>query len=380
MSLHNLYKGVKIIETLFNYSLSENYKIDENSRNSRERYFYSEESFWKNIIDNPEKYWGKEIDLSNFVVSDWVARVPGLFWTESSQVIRAHKESDISFQSREWTIFNPPGKSKKVLGGIGTLLLPKTEEGKVLMSVTSSSNASAGIPILIFPEVYDKLKIKQGNSISIRRAKWQPMDIQWAQQFDSTKGIPRGYLIIDSPKKIEIYNDDYPVAYHPFSIMEYEHKDTILYDFVYVTADSKVKNVDFQIEKFFEDYRKKEGRNGEYLLNPNIVKPIFESRYKSPGELQKSTERANLNLLYERIKGTHFNDVAIDVLINELPKFYQSTNSVNTLARLIGVNPALFIEGSAVSLSAQLISLCIKKDMVEVLIDRMAYDYPQIFK
>lgn len=380
MSLLDLYKGVKIIETLQNYSLSGISNIEENTRKSDEKYFYRDDSFWNNIIDNPERFWGKEINLYNFVVSDWVARVPGLYWTEQSQIMRAHKESDIAFQSEEWTEFHPPGKSKKVLGGIGTLLLPPTEEGKVLMSITSACNASTGIPILIYPEVLDQIKIKQGNTVCIRKAKWQPMDIQWSKQFDSIKGIPRGYLIIDNPEKIEVFRDNYPVVYHPFSIMEYENRDTLLYDFVYVTADNNVKNVDLKIEKFFEDYRKKEGRNGEYLLNPNIVNPIFQSRYMSPYELQKPSEKAKLKLLYERVRDVYFNDIGIDLLINNLPKFYQSSNSVITLAKNIGINPSLLSEDSAASMSAQLISLCIEKNIVEVLTDRMAYEYPQIFK
>src|SRR5690606_1791539 len=160
------------------------------------------------------------------------------------------------------------------------------------------------------------------------KAKWQPMEIQWSKHFDSIKGIPRGYLIIDNVDKIKVYEKNYPVVYHPFSIMEYEYKDTILYDFVYVTADSHVQNVDSEIERFFKKYAKEEGRNGEFLLNPNIVNPIFESRYMSPLDLQKPTEKANLKLLYERIRETFFNDIAIEQLINNLPKFYQSSNSI----------------------------------------------------
>lgn len=380
MNLHQLYKGAKIIEMIENYSLAEISIIDENIRKSNEQYFYTEETFWNDIIENPERYWGKEIDLLNFVVSDWVARVPGLYWTESSQIMREHKESDIAIQSQEWTEFFPPGKSKKVLGGIGTLLLPPTDEGKVLISVSAGCNASTGIPILMFPEVIEALKIKQGDNVNIRKAKWQPMNIQWSKQFASTKDIPRGYLVVDNVEKIEIIGEGYPIIYHPFSIMEYEHKDSLLYDFVYVTADSKVKDVELQVEKFFNDYSKKDGRNGEYLLNPNIINPIFESRYTCPSELQKPSEKAKLKLLYQRVKDIHFNNVAIDLLINDLPKFYQSSSSIKTLAKHIGINPALLAEDSSTSMSAQLISFCIDKEKVEELIDRMIYDYPQIFK
>lgn len=90
--------------------------------------------------------------------------------------------------------------------------------------------------------------------------------------------MPRGYLVLDNLEQIEIIGRGCPIVYHPFSIMEYEHKDSLLYDFVYVTADSKAKDVELQIENFFNDYSKKDGRNGEYLLNPNIINPIFESR------------------------------------------------------------------------------------------------------
>jgi len=381
MSLQQLYKGSKIIETLENYSLIEEGSLIEKDYNRKTvKYFYSEENFWKTIIDNPSNYWGREIDLFSFVISDWVARVPGLFWTESSRAMRNHNDTDIAIQSKEWTEFYPPGKSKKVLGGIGTLLLPPTDDGKIIMSVSASCNASTGIPLLIFPEVLDAHKLKQGNFVSIRGAKWQPMNIQWASQFDSVIGIPRGYLIIDKPEKIEVFNDNYPVVYHPFSIMEYEYKDTILYDFVYATADSKVENIDLLIEKFFKEYRKKDGRNGEYLLNPNIIKPIFASRYLSPKELQKPSERAKLKLLYERVRNSHFNGIAIEKLVNEVPKFYSSKESIITLARNIGVNPQNLADDSATSMSAQLISICIEKEKVEVLIDRMVIDYPQIFK
>jgi len=380
MSLRNLYKGLKIIETIQNYSLSGIFNIEENTRKSSSRYYYQEESFWKSVMQNPEKFWGKEIDLYNFVVSEWVARVPGLYWTEQSQNIRTNVDSHITFKSREYTEFNPPGKSKKVLGGIGTLLLPTTEQGTVLMSVSSSSNASTGVPILVFSEVLSQLKIKQGNTVNIKKARWQPMDIQWVQHFGSMKDIPRGYLVIDDPNKIEVFQSDLPVIYHPFSIMEYENADTKLYDFVYVRADSKAEDIDLKIEKFFEYYRKKDDRNGEYLLNPNVKKPIFEARYMTPLDLQKPSEKAKLKLLYERVKGQHFNNVAIDLLVNDLPKFYQSSRSIITLAENVGINPAILNEDSATTMSAQLISLCIEKEKVELLVDRMLFDYPQIFK
>ncbi|OYX25763.1 MAG: hypothetical protein B7Z06_06775 [Flavobacteriales bacterium 32-35-8] len=380
MSLKELYKGAKLIETIENYALAEDVKsLNEDVLNNERFWFSNDEEFWRNIIADPIKYWNQKIDLYNFVLSNWIARIPGLYWTPSSEQIRQHKNEDVALQSKQWIEFYPPGKSKKVMGGVGTLLLPPTDEGKVLLSVSAGCNASTGIPLLCFPEVYDYLKIKQGDCVMIRAAKWQPMDMHWTSKFASTKDIPRGYLVIDSIDKIQILDRNYPVVYHPFSLMEYEYQDSLFYDFVYVTADSKVKNVDREIEGFFKEYARKEGRHGEYLLNPNIVSPIFQSRYLSPTELTQASEKAKLNLLYERIRGSYFKEQSIEQLMIKLPQYYQSSLSIRTLAKNIGLNVSLLEEGSAINMSSQLIDLCIKKEIVENMIDRIILEYPKIF-
>lgn len=380
MSLRELYKGTKIIETIENYSFAEQlFQNQENKRTKSSHHFFKDEDFWQEVIASPSKYWGQKVDLMRFVISDWVARVPGLFWSKSSGLIREHTLKDIAKQSKRWIEFNPPGKSKKVMGGIGTLLLPPTDDGKVLLSVSAGCNASSGIPILCFPEVIDQLDIKQGDCVDIIGAKWQPMDTHWASKFASTKDIPRGYLVIDDINKIRRFQRNFPISYHPFSLMEYEYKDSLFYDFVYVTADSNTENTNREIEKFFYDYRKKDGRNGEYLLNPNIVSPIFEARYSSPLELTHASEKAKLKLLYERIRGVHFNQESLEQLMIQLPQLYQTSTSIIRLTKNIGLNAALLVEDSAASMSAQLISKCIEKEMIEDLIDRIATEYPKIF-
>lgn len=380
MSLRELYKGTKIIETIENYSFSEKLsQIQENKKTKNSYYFFKDEDFWREVSAFPLKYWGQKVDLLGFVASNWVARIPGLFWSKSSELIREHTFKDIAKQSKRWIEFNPPGKSKKVMGGIGTLLLPPTDDGKVLLSVSAGCNASSGIPILCYPEVIDQLDIKQGDCINIIGAKWQPMDTHWASKFASTKDIPRGYLVIDNINKIQKCVGNFPIAYHPFSLMEYEYKDSLFYDFVYMTADSNTKNVEKKIEFFFSDYAIKEGRNGEYLLNPNIVSPIFEARYSSPSELTHASEKAKLKLLYERIRGVHFNQESLEQLMIQLPKLYQTSTSIIRLARSIGLNVALLVEDSAASMSAQLISKCIEREMFEDLIDRIAIEYPNTF-
>ena len=333
------------------------------------------------MTNNQNEFWNKKFSFYHFVVSDWVARVPGLFWTEYSAEIRKHSEQDIAIESKDWIVFHPPGKSKKVLGGIGTIHLPPNDEGKKLISITSSCNASVGIPILIFPEVYDHLNLKQGDVVDIEEVKWQQMDIPWAKRFASTERVPRGYLIIDSIDQIRVSRDEnVPVLYHPFSIMEYQSKDALLYDFVYLSLDSKVKNQRKKIETFFNDYANQENRNGSYLINPDITNPTFETQYISPAEMQRPSEKAKIDLIYQRIRNVSFNDATLDELIHALPNYYNTNVSISALSQRIGISPAFLADDNAASMSAQLINYCMKTNKIEELIDRMIVEHPTIFR
>lgn len=381
MALDTILKGTKIIETIENYSLatiedsiSEDFNQEQNIR------FYNDEEFWMNVTQNPDRYWNAKISLRYFVISSWIARVPGLYWTDTSKSLRQHLPEDIAIQSDDWIELYPPGKSKKVLGGVGTLLFPPSDDGKILMSVTSSCNASLGIPVLIFPDVFDFTKIKEGDVVNIHNASWQPMGVEWSKKFPTTSGIPRGYLIIDKPEKISIHKHDVPIIYQPFSIMEYDSGSTRLYDFVYLSVDSHVRNAETITKDFFESYSKKDGRYGSYILNPNMVNPLFETLYSSPTDLQKPSEKAQLELLYQRIRNAHFGKIEIDKIIRQLPGFYSDSQKIRRLAQSIGINPAFLTEDNAVSMSAQLLKICIDRNNVEELIDRAVLDYPLIFK
>jgi hypothetical protein len=381
MELSTVFKTTKIVETIENYSIAESNKFTYSvpSKINGDEWFYEDEQFWREVITNPEKYWNKKVNLYAFTICDWVARIPGLYWASYSASLRKHSENEIAKQSKQWIEFYPPGKSKKVLGGIGTILLPPNDEGKRLLSISSSCNASLGIPVLIFPDVFDSLNLKQGDAISIKNARWQPLDVSWSKRFASTQGIPRGCLIIDSPEKIEINQRDVPVAYHPFSIMEYQKGDSLLFDFVYLTVDSKLDNVRKEIEEFFKYYASKENRHGKYLLNPNMVQPIFETQYSSPMEMQQPSEKAKIELLYKRIRNVSFKRTTLDKLIEMLPHYYDSSMAVKRLAKNVGVSQAIFQEDNAASMSAQLINYCSDENKIEELTDRMIVEYPSIF-
>lgn len=381
MDLSNLYKATKIIETIENYSIANSNEFihSELSNSDNDNWIYTEEQFWSEVISDPEKNWNKNFNLYAFTVCDWVARIPGLYWADFSKEIRKTSQNEISKQSKQWIEFNPPGKSKKVLGGIGTILLPPNDDGKRLLSISSSCNASLGIPILIFPEVIDAITLKQGDAISIENVKWQPLDLSWSKRFASTKGIPRGCFILDSPNKIKIYKRDIPVAYQPFSIMEYQKGDALLYDYVYLTVDSKLINVRTEIETFFNYYAQKENRCGQYLINPNMIDPYFETQYSSPIEMQHQSEKAKLQLIYKRIVDFEFSRTTLNDLIEILPSYYDSSIAIRRLAKSIGISTALLQEDNAASMASQLINYCFDNNKIEELTDRVIVEYPTFF-
>jgi len=381
MELSNAFKATKVVETIENYSRAESNEFTyiEPITSNGEDWFYEDDHFWHEVISNPDRYWNKKINLHAFTVCNWIARIPGLYWASYSASIRKHSENEIANQSNDWIEFIPIGKSRKVLGGIGTILLPPNDEGKRLLSVSSSCNASLGIPVLIFPDVFDSLDLKEGDAISIKNARWQPLDTSWSKRFASTRGIPRGCLIIDSPDKIEIIKREIPVAYHPFSVMEYQKGDALLYDFVYLTVDSKMHNLNNSIEQFFSYYASKENRHGKYLLNPNMIQPLFETQYTSPTEMQSASEKAKLELLYKRIRKEEFKKTTLNKLIEALPHYYDSSMAVKRLAKNVGVSQAIFQEDNAASMSAQLINYCFDANIIEELTDRMYVEYPKIF-
>src|SRR5436190_12775462 len=208
MVLSNAFKGTKLIETIENYSLSDEltFSSEQIFSNDDQNLVYKDDVFWSRVTTNPEEHWNKPISLIQFVVSNWVSRVPGLYWTDYSKILREDAENHIVKKSQDWIEFDPPGKSKKVLGGIGTLLFPPDEKGTRLISVSSTCNASLGIPVLIFPEVYEELKIDDGDAVNIQNAVWRPMSRTWANRFATTAKIPRGYVVIEKKEQIDVFN------------------------------------------------------------------------------------------------------------------------------------------------------------------------------
>ena len=58
-------------------------------------------------------------------------------------------------------VYQPEQKSAHVMNGVGTLRLPPSTGGEWLFSVSSSGDASLGVPVLVLPDVWDRIQKRQ---------------------------------------------------------------------------------------------------------------------------------------------------------------------------------------------------------------------------
>ena len=387
MSIQQAYISTKAIETLENYSISDDWKpesISDDTPDLGQGDIYDERYFWKNLFDNPENQWNRIYEFGQVGLSEWVARVPGLFWYGDSPQIRQIAKSQIEIVTGKWKHYKPQGKSQKVIGGVGSICLPPNDDGWYLASISGTNNASTGIPVLISEEVWDYHKLKEGSFILYGKGKWRKMSTSWAKRFPSTANIPKGYLVIKNPDDLEVAkNEIQPTIYHPFSIMEYEKQGSTFYDFVYVTVDSSESKFRDKIKSFFGEYRNYDNRNGQYLIEPFINNPLISDGdilYQSPAELRaKKDTKSHLALMREKIQQETFKGQTLEAIKIAIDNNYTIDNLVRH-SNWIQINPNTWNFGGTVNdVSAGLIGQCLRSGKLEELVDSLVEQNNSIF-
>ena len=380
MSISETYRCARSIEAIENYTRTD-YSIDKDiDRNSGhdndQTAFYNEEYFWSETLTDPERYWGVKAIFHRFAISEWVPRVPGLYWTRGAKKLRQLDKEFIEEQSSAWTTFTPQGKSAIVLGGVGTLKFPPDDNGNRLVSLSAGHNASSGIPALIDPEIWEKLKFKEGDVIENFSATWNKMTFSWAERFPSIKGIPKGTLYIKDIENLFISERKTPTQFHPCTVMEYSKKDAMLWDFVYATADTRIKNYRKKISNFFESYKNKKERYGRYLISADINDPLWEADYNSPAELKRAEPGADseFTILLTRAREEFFNQKSTDEILQLLAENY-THEGLKRISGFIGISEQHWLTRDTTAKSInKLMALCIEREKVEELLDAIARD------
>lgn len=374
MSLSTIYRSTRSLEAIENYDISTSWQPSStNLHRENAEYIYDDQSFWNIILASPDGTYDK-FHFNFCALSEWVARVPGLFWSKGADALRKLAESAIDFKSAEWTVYRPLGKSQLVLGGIGTYKFSPDGMGNHLVTLSCGNNASSGIPAIISPEVWEFHRLDEGDFLS-GEAYWGEMPREWAERFPSIRGIPRGCLAIKHPDQIHISERKQPVQFHPCTVMEYYSGDAILYDFVYATADTSVTDYRQKLEKFFEMYKARNERYGRYLIPADQSHPLFDAEYPASSI---SDSKFQLKLMEERVRQNSFKGQTIDELLQVLANNC-SNYDLQELSRDIRLSPNVWFTGAAAARSAaQLLEVCIQRNKVEELVDALALQKPAL--
>lgn len=296
-SLARAAAGARILEAVDNYARADMMVAAPIATSRDEEYFYDERSFWRLVLRNRMPL-GTPVRMHDVAISEWVARVPGLFWTDDALMHRDHGFRHVERRDRSSITLRPLGKSEMVSGGVGTLKLAPSVDGYRLCSLVMNGNVSSGVPALIAPEVWEQHRLREGTVVSVKQATWQGMATSWAQQFRSTRGIPRAYIQINDPGAVEVIRRGFATEIHPFSVMEYNKGSIKLFDFVFATVFTSEPHLRRLIAEFFDSYKVAEGREGgRYLIDADIAEPMWESEYGSPEAL-----RVGKDLLERRIE------------------------------------------------------------------------------
>ncbi|CAA2105435.1 hypothetical protein MBUL_03191 [Methylobacterium bullatum] len=258
------------------------------------------------------------------VISEWIARIPGLFWLQGADKLRRINPALIERKSRGWRTYKPRGKSGKVLGGIGTVRLPQAEDGYRLVTMSAGHNASSGAPVLVAPEVWEHHRLREGSVIVNGSARWRDMPQKWAALFPVVSDIPRGCLVLDKVDDVDGVEQGAPVQIHPFSIMEYWQDNVQLHDFVYATADSADSDFRCGISRFFEDYRHDRGREGSYLTSADIANPMWDALFANPEDM-RFRKAAQLRLIERRVAEAARGEDVVDALLRMLSNVQEAT-------------------------------------------------------
>lgn len=391
MGLMQAYTAVRIMEAGENYARADIPRVPPpqvTHLDFEDRFngdYYDDQQIWKVLLHDSRRAWGRRFHFHSAVVSEWVARVPGLYWTRGAEEMRRLTPTAIERLSREWVEYRPWGKSQQVAkGGIGTLRFPAAEDGTRLITLTTSLNVSAGIPALVMPDIWDRIfrvgprglegKVLEGSG------RWQPMGLSWASRFPSTRDIPRGYLILDGPDDIWVREGISPTLIHPFTIMEYRAGATELFDFVYAEADTAHPHFRRELEAFFQRYKQRGDRYGRYLLEGDMVDSMWDAEYHSPADLQRAepSGKAQLELLEARVRERMLGKHAIDEVLKVLGSASTSPADLRRLSQDIGIEPSLWMGGNTLAkMCNQFVAEVVRQGdhKVEELIEVLATTY-----
>jgi len=210
------------------------------------------------------------------------------------------------------------------------------------------------------------------------------MPTTWSERFPSTRGIPRGYLVLEEvhfPRGGSLAPSNVPVLVHPCAIMEYDDRGARLFDFVFATADTSERDWRGDVADFFEQYRNDRDRFGEYLTAGDHIDPMWDSRFTSPQALGSVDQHANahLALLATRVRESMLGPSATEAMVRLLAQ--HSHDDLKRYGTESQTPPSLWFRGgTSADEAVQLVTEAHRRNTFELLVEALAREDPAAFR
>lgn len=388
--LTRAYMAARTMETVHNYALADEPLLSppEERQTPETGFEVWDEGFWQTIFNAGERAWGMQFTLPEpMTLTEWVPRVPGLYWKPEARRLREFNQAAVEIIGNRWHAYNPPTKSLRVLGGVGTLRLPPADDGTHLVTLSTGYNASEGVPALVSEEVWDKISALfpyEGRRIRLKSpVRWRAMSTGWDNHFKSTSNVPRGYLAVKDPDAVEVLDEVAPILVQPFSVMEYRDDHVELFDYVFCQADTSYPEWRGQIEQFFVDYASAQERFGRYLLAADMVSGLWEAVYETPDRLRSvdAAGDSQLALLEARVNERMNHDDTIDRFLRVLGVVCHSLGDLEIISSDIGIEPGAWSRGGTLYEGAnQFMDVVLQRGKLMILADYLGTRFSRVVR
>jgi hypothetical protein len=385
MSLKQSLVAAHVIETAQNFARADDPLLDhskpvpgqQSAQGEQTSNFFEEEGiFWEQVFHSPSHNLNQLFNFTNMRLSEWVARVPGLSWKPESQLLNNSVKGAQKAIAGKY--YPPETRSTRVMAGVGTLRLPPADDGSRLGTLGLSGDVSAGVPVLLAADVWDKIQVDyscEGLSIS-GRARWVPMALQWSAHFPVIRDIPRGYLYLDNPDAISADDSRLLTYITPFTIMEYSRDSNLLYDYVYIGARTDDADYRQQVENSFQEYPQSISQDYRYLITADMVQPMWDAEFLSPADLRRvdASAKSQLALLEERVRERLLGKQIVEPLLAAVSKAIEGDpDSLIVLSGEVQLKTGVWLAGGSLAEQAsQFVHAILQHGKVDALLAALA--------
>lgn len=237
----------------------------------------TDEHFWDMMnarVAQGNYQWGNLFHFGRVSISEWVPRIPGMYWTDKAEKFREMGRAQKMDEWENQVAYRPIGKTQLVVGGLGTFKCSHGQEN-MLVSITASGNCSSGIPLLISRQLWEDYNLKEGSILDDLTLRWDKMASNWSSKFISSKNLIRGSLTF-TDNNIKVNSYDRTAVCHPFTVIEYYEQGVPKYDFMFFSMQGASNRS--KIDEWVNIYKSK-FEQARYIFEPDPNEVLYGATY-----------------------------------------------------------------------------------------------------